>query len=73
MSIGLATARIDMGVPSAFSGMADADLYLDFVVHEAIDAAPSEPKSLVADHLFRFFIRDDLSGAILFAGRMVTP
>lgn len=31
------------------------------------------PESLVADHPFMFFIRDDLSGAILFAGRVTKP
>lgn len=33
----------------------------------------SAPESLVADHPFLFFIRDDLSGAILFAGRVTAP
>lgn len=32
-----------------------------------------EPRSFVADHPFVFFIRDDITGAILFMGRVADP
>ena len=33
----------------------------------------SEPPRFTADHPFLFFLRDDATGAILFAGRMAQP
>ena len=37
------------------------------------DMAISEPLTFHADHPFLFFIRDDLTGSILFMGRVVDP
>jgi serpin B len=34
---------------------------------------PPEPDQFIADHPFLFFIRDDITGAILFMGRMMDP
>ena len=36
-------------------------------------AAPSDPKKVVVDKPYLFFIRDVPTGAILFTGRVVTP